>query len=115
MLNMTDTKFTIYEVEMTWWDEDRGEYCDTESEYVVVNSDNTYTYDDIIRFVNEPLNNARVLIYQARTGNFQTSMHREGNLEFDATGDIDTSTGYNGSPVHESYYDEDGNETDAPD
>ena len=111
---MTDTQFTIYEVDITWWDEKQGDYCNTESEYVVVNSDNTYTYDDIIRNVDEPLNNARVFIYHARSGDFQTIVDRNGNLEFDATGDIDTSTGYNGSPVHEVYYDEDGNETEVP-
>lgn len=112
MINMTNTQFVIYEVDVTWWDENSGEYCDCESEYVVVNSDNNYTYDDIIKSVNQPLQNARVYIYQARTGDFQTIMNKDGSLEFDATGDIDTSTGYNGSPVHEVYYDKDGNTCD---
>ena len=108
MINLTNNlELIVYEVEVSWWDEKRDDYCDSESEYVVCDSYDT-PLDDVIDSVDEHLVDCRVQIYCARTADFTVSVAKSGKIEFDATGDIDTATGYSGSPIHEVYYNKDG-------
>jgi len=106
MKNLTNLKLNVYEVDITTLD-DNGDIVDTESEYVVVNSSDNLTMDDVVNSVMSDYDNPsnmRVLVYQARCGDFTTMFDKNGDLEFDNTGDIDTSTGYSGSPIFERVY-----------
>ena len=106
MINMTNTQFVIYEVDITSY-----EWNDTDSEYVVCDRDNQYTFDDIISKCRDHIEYGKVEVYEARTADMNVSMYKSGQLEFEA-GEIDTSTGYNGSAIHVVYYDKNGNKCD---
>lgn len=104
MKNLTNLKLTVYEVDVTTLDENTGEYVECETEYVVVNPSDNLTLESVVNSVvseYEDKSNMRVLVYEARCGDFTTIFDRNGELEFDNTGDIDTSTGYSGSPIFE--------------
>ena len=87
----------IYEVTASKYDAETGECTDeVDSTYVVTPASlRAETIVDISRLPTEGL---KVQIYEARTA---TIYYDKGKIELE---DVDTSTGYNGSPIWERCY-----------
>ncbi len=96
----------VYEVVSALYDVD-GYYkeCD-DSEYLVYYNDQEPDFDQMIKDSELYTTGRLVQIYSARSGNL--IFDRNGHI--DDHNDIDCSTGCNGSPIHETWYDEEGRE-----
>jgi len=114
MINMTDLELMVYEVDQEYYD-DEGNHIDTESEYVVVDPrDDKDIYDVVthVLFSDNPdwkPQNMKVCVYEARWADFRIQLHKSGKIEFESDGEIDTSTGCNGSSIFTLVYDKEGN------
>ena len=96
----------VYEVVSALYDVD-GSYleCD-DSEYLVYYNGQEPDYDVMIKD-SELYTTGRLLqVYGARSGNL--IFDRNGHI--DDHDDIDCSTGLNGSPIHETWFDDEGRE-----
>ena len=108
MINLTNNlELIVYEVVVASYNEEFEYQECLDNDYVVCNSYDT-SLDDVIKSVGEPLGDCLVQVYEARTADFSVTVAKSGKIEFDATGDIDCATGLNGSPIHEVYYNKDG-------
>lgn len=105
MYNLTNIQIAVLEVELKYFNTD-WEHIDTESTYVVINSQDDRDYNSIIDdTIGAEINgNCKVFIYEARTASFGVELYKNGDIEFEQTGDIDTSTGYSGSAVFEKTF-----------
>ena len=114
MYNLTDLELMVYEVDQLFYDQE-GNHIDTESEYVVVDPRDDKDICDVVTHVLFSDNpdwkpqNMKVCVYEARWAEFSIQLAKSGKIEFEATGDIDTSTGYNGCPIFTLVYDKEGN------
>lgn len=104
MINLID-ELTIYEVIFASYDKD-GNYEECMDETTII-SPSYLSHEDVIeeailRGEIDP-ENRLVQVYQARSATINVY---KGNIEL---GEYDTSTGLNGSPIYEVYYDNDGN------
>ena len=108
MIDLT-TGIIVFEVCFINYDENFEDVDTLDTEYVVVNKGNDMTIDDIIKAAANEYTptNIKVEVYEARCGGLL--FNKYGKFD-DHDGDIDTSTGYNGSPVYTVYYDKNGEE-----
>ncbi len=93
----------VYEVVSAFYEED-GSYkeCD-DSEYLVYYKDQEPDFDQMIKDSELYTKGRLIQIYSARCGGL--IFDRNGKI-CDHDGDIDCSTGYNGSPIYEALFDE---------
>ena len=88
----------IYEVTVSEYDTETEEITDEiDSTYVVTPS--PLSPETIVDLSKLPTDGLKVQIYEARSA---TIYYYKGNIELE---DVDTSTGYNGSPIWERCYD----------